>query len=123
LVTDKDIGIRLRARREELGIKQGELADRLGVSQQTVSRWESGDRGIVVTDLPAVAKALYVAPGYFLEDEPDQARDPSKVTYEPIMDEVQVAASRGTLTPAAVEDIKRFVRFRSQEELEKRGGG
>jgi transcriptional regulator with XRE-family HTH domain len=29
-------------RREELGLSQGELAERVGVSQQTISRWESG---------------------------------------------------------------------------------
>ena len=33
-----------RMARMELGLKQGEMADRLGVSQQTVSRYEHGEK-------------------------------------------------------------------------------
>lgn len=34
----------IKAKREELGMTQQEMADRLFVSRQTVSRWESGSR-------------------------------------------------------------------------------
>ncbi|HVL52488.1 MAG TPA: helix-turn-helix transcriptional regulator [Actinomycetota bacterium] len=33
----------VRARREELGLGQGALAERVGVTQQTISRWENGE--------------------------------------------------------------------------------
>lgn len=33
----------LRTRREELGLGQGALAQRVGVTQQTISRWDSGE--------------------------------------------------------------------------------
>lgn len=36
------LGETVKIRREELGFDQGELAAKLGVSQQTVSRWEKG---------------------------------------------------------------------------------
>lgn len=36
------LGEALKVRREELGLGQEALADTLGVSQQTVSRWETG---------------------------------------------------------------------------------
>ena len=36
------LGEAVRNRREELGLRQKRMADRLGVSQQTVSRWEKG---------------------------------------------------------------------------------
>ncbi|HZJ51274.1 MAG TPA: helix-turn-helix transcriptional regulator [Actinomycetota bacterium] len=32
----------LRARREQLGLDQAQVAEFVGVSQQTISRWESG---------------------------------------------------------------------------------
>ena len=37
-----ELGDLLRQRREELGRGQGDVAGDLGVSQQTVSRWEQG---------------------------------------------------------------------------------
>lgn len=33
----------MRVRRLELGLTQREIADRVGVTEATVSRWESGD--------------------------------------------------------------------------------
>jgi transcriptional regulator with XRE-family HTH domain len=45
-------------RREEVGLSQKELADRLGVSQQTVSRWESGTAIPQPERLSALAKLL-----------------------------------------------------------------
>ena len=39
---DRDIGATVRARRTELGLTQAELAHRVGVSPETVWRWELG---------------------------------------------------------------------------------
>ena len=70
-------GVAIRARREAMGMTQQELAARLYVSRQTVSRWESGSRcpdlimskklamilGISMDELiPGEALANYVPP-------------------------------------------------------------
>lgn len=48
----------VKIRREELGLDQAELGRRVGVGQQTVSRWESG-RAVPRPDrLPALAEVL-----------------------------------------------------------------
>lgn len=67
----------LRARREELRFNQRDLAAKLGVKQQTVSRWESGiavPRPDRVTQLAGVlgvdrGRLLQLA-GYLAEDDP-----------------------------------------------------
>ncbi len=48
----------LRARREELGLGQAQLAERVGVTQQTISRWENGEVVPPPKRLAKVAKAL-----------------------------------------------------------------
>lgn len=52
----------LRARREELGLGQDEVAQRLGVTQQTVSRWEHGAATPRPVRLLALAGVLDVEP-------------------------------------------------------------
>lgn len=48
----------VRARREALGMTQGDLAEKVGVSRGAVSLWESGLRNPETWRLPALAAAL-----------------------------------------------------------------
>jgi len=48
----------IRLRREELGLDQSELAARLGVGQQSISRWETGVGKPRRDRLPQLAAAL-----------------------------------------------------------------
>lgn len=61
---DQVIGDQVRTLRRE--ISQQELADRLGWTQSTVARIESGKRAVSVSDLLALSWALDVAPVYLL---------------------------------------------------------
>jgi transcriptional regulator with XRE-family HTH domain len=56
----------IRLRREELGLDQSELAERLGVGQQTVSRWETGSGLPRRERLPQLADALDFDPSHLL---------------------------------------------------------
>lgn len=67
----------LRTRREELGLGQAELAERVGVTQQTISRWENGEVIPPPKRLAKVARALdldldrVLAYGGYLPDAAD----------------------------------------------------
>jgi transcriptional regulator with XRE-family HTH domain len=73
------IGERLRARREELGLNQRELADRMpaAVSNQHVSNWERGVYKPSERYLEKLAEALDVDVSYFYarDDEPRETPD------------------------------------------------
>lgn len=72
LTSRKAIGKRLKKRREESGLTQAAVAGRLDVSQETVSRWESGSAAIGLAELGAYAKVLQAPMGWFLGEETER---------------------------------------------------
>ena len=58
--------------RDRAGLSQMELADRLGVSRQAVSRWESGDTTPSVDKLKTLAKIYGVSLDWLLGDTADR---------------------------------------------------
>lgn len=62
-----NIGKRIKARREELGITQAELAKRLGYkSKTTIAKIESGVNDIVQSKVVSFAEALDTTPAYLM---------------------------------------------------------
>lgn len=60
--------------RKKAGLSQLDLADRLGVSRQSVSKWETGEANPEVTKIPAMAKLFGVTADWLLsEEEPQEA--------------------------------------------------
>jgi transcriptional regulator with XRE-family HTH domain len=73
MISENYIGARIRKARERLGISQGELARRLGKSQNTISSYENGTRTFRVSELPQFAEELEVPIAFFFGEEyPDQ---------------------------------------------------
>jgi len=64
------LGARIAHLRKEQGITQVQLADVLGVSQQTITAYEVGRRRIQVSSLPVIAKTLGVAVEDLVGPEP-----------------------------------------------------
>jgi transcriptional regulator with XRE-family HTH domain len=61
----KQLGQRIRAARKAVGMSQAELAAAVGKTQNLISRYENGLHAIRITELPELADALNVPPGYF----------------------------------------------------------
>ncbi|MBN3053786.1 helix-turn-helix domain-containing protein [Pectobacterium brasiliense] len=68
------LGERITTLRKERGITQAELAEKLGVSQQTVQAWEAGRRRIKVSSLPSVAQIFSVSLEEVFGGAPEPAR-------------------------------------------------
>lgn len=57
------LALRIRQRREQVGLTVAELAERCGVTTQTVYEWEWGRKALDWDRLPELAKALNISPG------------------------------------------------------------
>lgn len=59
----------IRKRREELGLSQQEMADKLNMSQSTYSRIEAKDEDLTIRQLKLIAEVLNVSLADLLPDE------------------------------------------------------
>lgn len=60
---------KLKQKREELGLEQQELAERIGVSKQAYFKWEKGLSKPTKANITKLEKVLKVPEGYLSEDE------------------------------------------------------
>ena len=67
-------GQRVRERRKELGMSQGELAKKLGVSLSAVSNYENGQNAMREEVLIKLFRALDIDPNYLYHKEELEAQ-------------------------------------------------
>lgn len=120
----------IREKRLSLGMTMKEVADKVGVSEATISRWESGEisnmrRGAI----SALAKALNISPNEIMgweqseeyaDDSPSYYDDPEVAAIANEMKEnpdirVLFDATRG-LKKESIEEVRRFVEFQKAKE-------
>ena len=65
------LGKRIAAYRRELGMKQEEMAEKLGISAQAVSKWENDQTCPDISLLPALAKMLNTTVDELLSGKPE----------------------------------------------------
>jgi transcriptional regulator with XRE-family HTH domain len=80
VVSKKDIGLRVRLLRQQQGLTQVELADRLDMTQSNLSAIERGVRGVTVHQVVRIALALRASTDEILlaDKAPEPERRPSK---------------------------------------------
>ena len=64
-----DIGKKIITLRQRRGLSQNELREKLGVSRQTISKWENGQVLPDAYNLKALAKILDISVDDLLSDE------------------------------------------------------
>ncbi len=64
---DAHVGRQLKARRLQLRLKQGDLAQTLQVSIQQVHKYETAKSGLPVEKLLRLSQVLGVSPAYFFD--------------------------------------------------------
>ena len=67
------VGLRIKLRRIEMKLSQGDLAARLSIGQSNLSYIERGERSVSVALLDELAQALRCKPEYFLREFQDVA--------------------------------------------------
>ncbi len=64
---ERNIGLKIKQRRLELGLTQQDLADKLGLSYQQVQKYETGLNRISAGRLSLVSKILLIRMDYFFD--------------------------------------------------------
>jgi transcriptional regulator with XRE-family HTH domain len=72
--TDQYVGNRVRTRRLMVKMNQTELSRKLGLSWQTVQKYETGEIRIGASRLQQISRILRVSPAFFFEDSPNLAQ-------------------------------------------------
>ena len=114
------IGQRIKQRREELGIGQTQLAERIGSSKQNLYKYENG----IITNIPAdkveaIAAALHTTPAYLMgwSDSPllETGKLPDNVSLMPAMKQIPLIGTIACGRPIlAVEDADEMVSVPAQ---------
>lgn len=69
--------------RKQNGLSQQDLADRLGVSRQAISRWETGAVQPLADSVKSLAQVFQVSTDYLLNDDLDTPTLPSAYADTP----------------------------------------
>jgi len=75
---------RLELLRERFGLTQQELAEKIGVSREQVSRWERGKQNPTVDKLSEICRALGIEESQFWDDSIASVKPKSKNTARPM---------------------------------------
>lgn len=70
---DTYVGMRMRRRRQLLGMSQERLAEQIGVTFQQVQKYEKGINRIGASRLQKIAEALRTSPAFFFEQDDSEA--------------------------------------------------
>lgn len=77
------LGEKILSARKKAGLSQVDLADALGVSRQSVSKWETGEANPEIGKLPELARLLDVSTDWLLSEEDEPVRESRSSGFGP----------------------------------------
>ena len=112
-------GDRIREARKAAGLTQRQLADRLGVSNTSISNWEKGLSRPDADMIQKLCVYLSLEPNYFYGTENAPA-DSRKRTVNDEDIKFALFGGDGEITDAMYDEVKRFAAFLKAREAEKK---
>jgi len=107
----REIGYRIAIAREEVGLNQKELAERLGISQATLSNYEKGKRRIYLPQLQKIAEALGRPLDYFLQPI-DPVIEPTQTAgHNEVAELLQIMSELNDLPREERKSVMDFIRW------------
>jgi transcriptional regulator with XRE-family HTH domain len=91
-LVDRHVGVRIRARRRQLGISQQLLADTIGCTFQQVQKYENAKNRVSSSRLFEIARVLKVNPSYFFDGLPMSDLEPGEPPPVFGPEEVEIAS-------------------------------
>ena len=85
MYSPKEIGGRIKSRRDELDMTLDEVASKVGVSKSTIQRYENGLIGrIKLPVIESIADALWVSPDWLIGVSEEKTADPKVDGLSPL---------------------------------------
>ena len=117
----KDI---IKQNRLRLGLTMKELADQVGVSEATISRWESGEiSNMKQSGIAALSKALGISPSIIMGwEEPDTSQgwyldsETAKAAQEMYDNHRVLFDASRKLTPESIKEVEKFIEYQLAKE-------
>ncbi len=114
----REIGYRIQMAREEHGLNQKELADKLGISQSSLSNYEKGKRRLYLADLQKIAEALGKSTEYFLQPIGQVINNPTYECKEEMHDFVSIMVELADLSREDRKSVYDYVKWLKQNKGE-----
>jgi transcriptional regulator with XRE-family HTH domain len=115
----REIGYRITIAREEAGFNQKDLAERLGISQATLSNYEKGKRRVYLPQLQNIANEVGKPLDYFLQPiDPVPVPDPTSSSQNEVAELLQIMSELSDLPREdrkTVVDYIRWLKSRGKE--------
>ena len=97
---------KIYACRRRAGLSQEALAERIGVSRQAISKWETGDASPEISKLPPLAEAFGITVDWLLSEDSLPEEPPVMPLPEPAVEEIKPERSAW---PEWVEEMPGFI--------------